>query len=178
MDDSRVAAFVFGKLLEKLGHEVRTADGAAAAPEIAGCGWPDLVISDIRMPTIDGYELARRLRKEPGLKELQLVALTGYGQEKDKQLSQKAGFNHHLVKPVSLEALTDLLSALRATPLGPRVAAGHDSRAYGGNSPSVPLRPSYRDQNRSHWPRTWRSEARRSNTCPFRRVIPRRTGSR
>jgi CheY-like chemotaxis protein len=112
VDDSRSASFVLGKLLEKLGHEVRAAVGAASAMEIACSNWPDLVISDIAMPTIDGYEFARRLRKEPSLATLPLVALSGYGQDTDKQQSKEAGFDYHLVKPVSLETLTDLIASL------------------------------------------------------------------
>ena len=68
------------------------------------------------MPNMDGYELARRLRKEPGLEGLRLVALTGYGQDSDKQRAKEAGFDYHLVKPVSLEALQDLLTSLPASP--------------------------------------------------------------
>jgi PAS domain S-box-containing protein len=129
VDDSRAAAFVLGKLLEKLGHEVRIADGAPSAIEIACCQWPELVISDIGMPTIDGYELARRLRKMPGLEELKLVALTGYGQEKDMQLSREAGFDHHLVKPISLDALQDMLASLPPPLPVPYIAATSDRRA-------------------------------------------------
>jgi two-component system CheB/CheR fusion protein len=75
---------------------------------------PDLVISDIAMPGVDGYELARRLRQEPGLEKIALVALTGYGQDSDKQHAAAAGFDHHLVKPATMEALMSLLESLPA----------------------------------------------------------------
>ena len=122
VDDARAAGYVLGKLLERMGQQVRTATDAAAAMESVHAERPDLVISDIAMPKIDGYELARRLRKEPGLEGLLLVALTGYGQDSDKQRAKEAGFDYHLVKPVSLEALEDLLSSLPAPP----VAVGRD----------------------------------------------------
>jgi len=114
VDDTRAAGYVLGKLLETMGQQVRTATDAHAALESVRRDRPDLVISDIGMPNIDGYELARRLRNEPGLKGLILVALTGYGQDRDKQRAREAGFDYHLVKPVSLEALQDLLTSLPA----------------------------------------------------------------
>jgi CheY-like chemotaxis protein len=60
---------------------------------------------------MDGYELAQRLRELPGLADLRLIALTGYGQEADRRKSQEAGFHHHLVKPVSLDALNEVMSS-------------------------------------------------------------------
>jgi CheY-like chemotaxis protein len=79
-----------------------------------------MVISDIGMPNMDGYELARRLRAEPLLKGTVLVALTGYGQETDRQYGAEAGFDHYLVKPASVDALHDLLASL---PLPSRATA-------------------------------------------------------
>jgi PAS domain S-box-containing protein len=117
VDDARAAGYVLGKLLERMGQEVRTATDAAAALESVRAERPDLVISDIAMPKIDGYELAQRLRNEPDLEGLLLVALTGYGQDSDKQRAKEAGFDYHLVKPVSLEALEDLLASLPARPV-------------------------------------------------------------
>ena len=73
---------------------------------------PDIVISDIEMPEFDGYELARRLRQMPEMVGVVLVALTGYGQESDRQKALAAGFDYHLVKPVSLDALQDFLESL------------------------------------------------------------------
>lgn len=116
VDDTRAAGYVLGKLLETMGQQVRTATDAAAALESVRRERPDLVISDIGMPNMDGYELARCLRKEPGLERLLLVALTGYGQDSDKERAKQAGFDYHLVKPVSLEALQGLLASLPASP--------------------------------------------------------------
>jgi PAS domain S-box-containing protein len=114
VDDTRAASFILGKLLETMGQQVFTATDAIEALACARRKRPNLVISDIGMPHIDGYELARRLRNEPGFKDIILVALTGYGQTSDKQQAQEAGFDYHLVKPVSLEALLDLLGSLPA----------------------------------------------------------------
>jgi CheY-like chemotaxis protein/nitrogen-specific signal transduction histidine kinase len=112
VDDTRAAQFILAKLLEAIGQDVKTAPDAAAAIRIVKAECPEVVISDIAMPHMDGYELARRLRQEAGLDGLVLIALTGYGQDSDRQLAKDAGFDHHLVKPVSLEALEDLLASL------------------------------------------------------------------
>ncbi|MEX2307506.1 MAG: PAS domain S-box protein [Pirellulales bacterium] len=112
VDDMNAAAFVLSSLLTKLGHHVETARHAAAALEAVDQQRPDIVFSDIGMPDIDGYELARRLRQMPELAGVVLVALTGYGQERDRQKTVEAGFDYHLVKPVSLDALQDLLASL------------------------------------------------------------------
>jgi len=115
VDDTRSAAYTLGKLLEKIGQQVCIRCDAASALEHVRTEPADVIISDISMPGIDGYELARRLRQEPSLKGLVLVALTGYGQDSDRQRATDAGFDYHLVKPVSLEAIRDLLVSLPAT---------------------------------------------------------------
>jgi PAS domain S-box-containing protein len=112
VDDMNAAAFVLSSLLTKLGHHVETVRHATAALEAVDQQRPDVVFSDIGMPDIDGYELARRLRQIPEMDGVVLVALTGYGQEKDRQKAVDAGFDYHLVKPVSLDALQDLLASL------------------------------------------------------------------
>jgi PAS domain S-box-containing protein len=112
VDDMKAAAFVLSSLLAKLGHRVETARHAAAALDAVDKQRPDVVFSDIGMPDIDGYELARRLRQMPNMAGVVLVALTGYGQEKDRQRAVEAGFDYHLVKPVSLGALEELMASL------------------------------------------------------------------
>ena len=84
-------------------------DGAAAV-ELAKSFRPELVLLDIGLPHMDGYEVARRLRLAPEAEDILLVALTGYGQEKDRRRSQEAGFDEHLVKPPALAALRALFS--------------------------------------------------------------------
>jgi len=70
------------------------------------------MLVDIGLPGMDGYEVARRIRKHPGLEHVVLVALTGYGREEDRQRALQAGFDHHLVKPVDPDALEGLVSRL------------------------------------------------------------------
>ena len=112
VDDTRAAVFTLGKLLETMGQEVQTANDAPTALGLAQSNPPEVIISDIAMPEMNGYELARRVRQEPAMEGVILVALTGYGQESDRQRAHEAGFNHHLVKPVSLPALEKLLASL------------------------------------------------------------------
>ncbi len=114
VDDAPAAAQMLAKLLEKLGQDVRTAHSAADALQLVTHALPEVVISDLGMPHVDGLELARRLRAIPALKNATLVALTGYGQDRDKQRTREAGFDLHLVKPVSLETLRKLLQSLPA----------------------------------------------------------------
>ncbi len=111
VDDNVDSATTLGMLLELMGHEVRvTHDGEsalAAAPEFA----PEIVLLDIGLPGMDGYEVARRLRQMPALNGAVLVAQTGWGQEEDRRRSQQAGFQHHLVKPIDPDALNAVLIA-------------------------------------------------------------------
>lgn len=116
VDDEPSSAYTLCKLLELMGQRVRTAhDGAAALAEIKATR-PDVVISDIAMPHMDGFQLAKRVRENPGLNGVTLVALTGYGQESDRRQAQEAGFDFHLVKPVGLASLQELLACLPASP--------------------------------------------------------------
>jgi PAS domain S-box-containing protein len=110
VDDAQAAAATLAKLLEKMGQQVYIAGDAAEAIREVRERRPDLVISDIAMPDMDGYELARALRRSPGLDNLVLVALSGYGQDSDRREALEAGFDRHLVKPVSYEALKALLN--------------------------------------------------------------------
>ena len=117
VDDSLLNAASLEKLLIALGQEVRTAHDGEKALETARAYQPDVMLLDIGLPVMDGYEVARLCRKEPGLKQTILVAMTGYGKAEDKQRSQAAGFNAHLVKPVVLEDLELLLQ--HTPPNGP-----------------------------------------------------------
>ena len=110
VDDSIDTAETLALLLGAAGHQVRTAnDGPSALAAIAQVP-PDAVVMDIGLPGIDGYEVARRVRRRPGSDRMVLVAMTGYGQERDRQLAQEAGFNHHLVKPADLDDLLRILA--------------------------------------------------------------------
>lgn len=116
IDDSLAAGYMLGKLLERLGQLVHTENNPVAALEYAITERPEIVISDIGMPELNGYQFARRIRERPELDEMVLVALTGYGQERDKQQASEAGFDYHIVKPVSLDALQELLRTIQLRP--------------------------------------------------------------
>ncbi len=111
VDDNADAAHSLAKVLSRLyGQEVRVAHEGHEALEAAQSFRPEVVLLDIGMPGMDGYEVARRLRDLPECEGTLLVALTGWGQEQDRVRSQDAGFDHHLVKPVDPEMLRGLLA--------------------------------------------------------------------
>jgi CheY-like chemotaxis protein len=102
-------------LLRALGHTVQVYEDASTtlrAPEAEGT---EVFILDIGLPDMTGYELARRLRRQPVHAGAVFVALTGYGQERDRELSRQAGFDHHLVKPVDIAKLAQILARAGAT---------------------------------------------------------------
>ena len=113
VDDNRDAADSLALLLRLQGHEVRVAHDGPAALEMVNGYRPALVFLDIGMPGMDGYEVARRLRQQPGLENVRLAALTGWGQQEDRRRTAEAGFDHHLVKPVEPKALEGLLADLK-----------------------------------------------------------------
>ena len=111
VDDNVDSAESLALLLEESGHEVWTAHDGPTALQAVIDNRPDVVLLDIGLPGMDGNEVAKRIRQQPKLKNVVLVAMTGYGQESDRKRSQEAGFDHHLVKPVELAALEKLLAA-------------------------------------------------------------------
>jgi two-component system CheB/CheR fusion protein len=112
VDDNTDSAECLGVLLRREGHEVFVASDGLTALEAAADFGPDVVISDLGMPGMDGYELGRRLKGLPGMGQVVLVALTGWGQEGDRRRSREAGFDRHLVKPVELGTLQSLLASV------------------------------------------------------------------
>ena len=116
VDDHHDSGESLATLLRLLGHEVRVVYDGAAALEAARTFKPQVGLLDIGMPGMDGVELARRLRTDLQLKDLLLVALTGYGRDEDRQRSSNAGFNAHLVKPVDVTALNALLAQRAGLP--------------------------------------------------------------
>ena len=108
VDDSVDSAETLGELLRIWGHDVRLAHDGPAAVEAARDYRPDVILLDIGLPGMDGFAVARQLKSE-GLQARLLVALTGYGEQTDKQRSQEAGFHHHMVKPVDPDALQKLI---------------------------------------------------------------------
>jgi signal transduction histidine kinase/CheY-like chemotaxis protein len=112
VDDNRDAADTLAVLLELLGAQVRVVYGGSEALEAVRTFDPTVVLLDIGMPGLDGHEVARRIREQPQHAGAALIALTGWGQEEDRKRSELAGFDHHLIKPVDVEALQGLLESL------------------------------------------------------------------
>jgi two-component system, sensor histidine kinase len=110
VDDSRDGGESLATLLRVLGAEVALAHSGRQALECVDTFRPDVVLLDIGMPGMDGYEVARRIRANPANRHMSLIALTGWGQDEDRQRSVAAGFNHHLVKPADIEELRHLLT--------------------------------------------------------------------
>lgn len=111
VDDNVGTATILARLLKKLGeHEIRTAHDGAAALEAARIHQPELILLDIGLPRMNGYEVARRLRQQPEFRRTLLVALTGYGTEDDRTRAQEAGFDRHLTKPPSMADLRQILA--------------------------------------------------------------------
>jgi CheY-like chemotaxis protein len=110
-DDNRDSADTLAMLLRQLGNDVKTVYGGHEAIEAATSWRPNLFVLDIGMPALSGYDVARRLRELPDFRHALLVALTGWGQEEDRRRTQAAGFDYHLVKPVELQALQEILRA-------------------------------------------------------------------
>ena len=124
VDDNQDAANTLGALLQLLGLSVRTANDGPAALDAIGSFHPSVVVLDLGMPGMDGYEVARRVREHPDYGDIALVALTGWGQEKDRQLTEQAGFDHHLVKPVDIGAMQAVLASLAKSRNGPFASPG------------------------------------------------------
>jgi two-component system CheB/CheR fusion protein len=111
VDDNVDAAQTLHDFLATLGHEPAIAHDGVAALQLAGSFKPEVAVLDIGLPVMDGYELARRLREQLGRDKLRLIAVTGYGQDSDRARAREAGFDHHLVKPIALDALMPLLAS-------------------------------------------------------------------
>jgi CheY-like chemotaxis protein len=110
VDDNRDSADSLAMLLQVTGHEVHIAHDGPEAVEEAATFQPHVILLDIGLPRLNGYEAARQIRKQQRHKNLTLVALTGWGQEEDRRRSEEAGFDAHMVKPVDFAALTKLLA--------------------------------------------------------------------
>lgn len=113
VDDNRDSADLQATLLQHNGHEVRTAYDGTDALKVALQFLPDVVLLDIGLPEIDGYEVAYRMRQKDVLDGVVLIAMTGYGQPEDRLRSQAVGFDHHLVKPAEFAELQNILASVR-----------------------------------------------------------------
>jgi PAS domain S-box-containing protein len=112
VDDSVDMARSLEMLLRESGHDVRTAHDGPAALETARDYRPNVVLLDIGLPELDGYEVAKRMRQNAVLQDVVLVAMTGYGQESDRRRAREAGFDHHLVKPAGFEQIQKILATV------------------------------------------------------------------
>jgi CheY-like chemotaxis protein/two-component sensor histidine kinase len=113
VDDNRDAAESLGMMLKLMGNEIRTAADGLAAVEVAEAYRPEMILMDIGLPKLNGYDACRRIREQSWSHGIVIVALTGWGQDEDRRRSQEAGFDHHLVKPVEIESLTKLLAQVK-----------------------------------------------------------------
>ncbi len=114
VDDNVDAATSLAMMLKLMGNEAKTAHDGMEALDVAAAFQPNLVLLDIGMPRLNGYDTARRIREQPWGKASVLVALTGWGQEEDRRKSEQAGFDSHMTKPIKPESLEKLLANLRA----------------------------------------------------------------
>jgi PAS domain S-box-containing protein len=110
VDDNVDMANGMAKLLSLLGHDVTTAHNGEEALDVAREQRPEVILLDIGLPKLDGYQVVRQLRQEACCRTALIIAVSGYGQEEDRRKSQEAGFDHHLVKPVDFDALLSLLA--------------------------------------------------------------------
>jgi CheY-like chemotaxis protein len=109
-DDNRDFALSLAVMLKLMGNVTQTAHDGLEAVEAAAAFHPDVILLDIGMPRLNGYDAARRIRSEPWGKSILMVAITGWGQDEDMRQSHEAGFDHHLVKPVEPATLEKLLA--------------------------------------------------------------------
>ena len=114
VDDNVDAAHSLSMLLKIAGHDVHLAYDGPSALEAALTVRPDVVLLDIGLPGLTGHEVARRIREHATLKNIVLIAMTGYGQEADQQSSRNAGFDYHLVKPADFAQVQRVLAAIGA----------------------------------------------------------------
>ena len=116
-DDSQDGADSLAFLLKAAGHEVFTAYDGRTAIQLAEQHRPDVVLLDIGMPEVSGYDVARAIRREAWGRSMRLIALTGWGQAEHRRRSLEVGFDDHLVKPVELDLLENVLQLGTATPI-------------------------------------------------------------
>ncbi|HWG42501.1 MAG TPA: ATP-binding protein [Gemmataceae bacterium] len=116
VDDNKDSAISLAMMLKIMGHDTRTVHDGLAAVEAATAFRPDVMLLDLGLPKLSGYEVCRRIREQPWGEGVVLIAQTGWGQEEDKCRSKEAGFNFHMVKPIDPDALEKLLAGLLVVP--------------------------------------------------------------
>lgn len=113
VDDNADAATSLATLLSLEGHDTSVAPDGPSALSTIEASAPDVVLLDIGLPGMDGYEVARRVCQQPRLSKVKLVALTGWGQDHDRKLAKAAGFDHHLTKPVEPTELYKVINSAK-----------------------------------------------------------------
>ena len=116
MEDNPDVARSIARLLAVAGHDVRVAHDGESGMSVAREFAPEAILVDIGLPVMDGLQVARRIRQEPGLSNVLLIALTGYGQDSDRQATRDAGFDHHLAKPVEFKTIESILATVDRRP--------------------------------------------------------------
>ena len=114
VDDNLDAVTTMKLLLEIRGFEAATAANGPEALRLLPEFLPDVILLDIGLPGMDGYEIARRVRRMETGEEVKIIATTGYAHDEDRQLATEAGFDYHLTKPVNFKTLEELLNRIRA----------------------------------------------------------------
>jgi CheY-like chemotaxis protein len=115
VDDNPDSALSMAMMLSIMGHDTRTAHDGESAVDTAESFLPDVVLLDIGLPKLNGYEVAQRIREKAWGKSMYLIAVTGWGQDEDRQRSSEVGLNQHMVKPVEPAALEKLLTELKTS---------------------------------------------------------------
>jgi CheY-like chemotaxis protein len=115
VDDNHDSALSMSMMLSIMGHDTRTAHDGETAVATAQTFLPDVVLLDIGLPKLNGYEVAQRIREQSWGAAMYLIAVTGWGQDEDRQRSSEVGLNLHMVKPVEPAALEKLLAGLRSS---------------------------------------------------------------
>jgi len=139
VDDNADAAEGVAAMLRMCGHEVVTAEDGVAALQLAESFAPDVALLDLGMPRLNGYETARRIREQPSGRRMALVALTGWGQPRDRDSTRQAGFDAHLIKPIASEELVETLSRLgRRRARGAFTGTSTDASTDSGPRPHGP----------------------------------------
>ncbi|HYW50845.1 MAG TPA: response regulator [Gemmatimonadaceae bacterium] len=116
VDDSHDACDSLAAVVRMIGHEAATAYDGEQAVEAAAEYRPDIILMDLTLPRLSGYEAAAQIQQQPGGTNAVLVALTGWGGDEDRRNTLAAGFQHHFIKPLDFEALRKLITATLATP--------------------------------------------------------------
>ena len=110
VEDNKLQAKSLAMLLEMMGYQVRTASDAASALRMMAEFIPQVALIDIGLPGLNGYELARQVRSMPQLRDITLIAQTGWGTDDDREQAREAGFQHHLTKPIDHQRLEKILA--------------------------------------------------------------------